>query len=76
MYSEICGPGVECQPALIPCSGAGPGLLIAVTLPKRISYLPEEGFLNPAFHQASIIGVVILVQLGRDNWSAARRRQA
>ena len=44
-------------------------------LPRGISsYLSQEGFLNSALHEASVVCVVVLVQLGCDDGSAEKRQ--
>lgn len=43
--------------------------------PRGISsYLSQEGFLNSALHEASVVRVVILIQLCRDDRGAERRQ--
>lgn len=50
-------------------------LLLQVLLsPRRISYLSQEGFLDSALHEASVVCVVVLIQLCRDDRGTERRQ--
>ena len=58
--------------AVLPRSGEAAGLVLLL-LRGIPSHLSQEGFLNPPFHQTSIVGIVVLVQLCCDDGSAVGR---